>query len=133
MIYSLILYIKKSLYNFPFWCKAVFTYTCNWILSCSTILVFLYFVNNILFICDIHVLWNHHFSWGTNVRSFVGNPCPRVYITANIYKHLFNVYWNYTGIGTNEIASPRNRNLLGTHKHWTPRMQLIPQYMLTLD
>lgn len=39
--------------------------------------------------CTSNMLWNHHFSWETNVRGFVGNPCQWIYIPASSISLIF--------------------------------------------
>lgn len=70
-----------------------------------------------LLFCLIFLLLSNtvDFSWGTNV--FVVNPCPRIYISTNVYTSICFIFINEIELATNEVMSPQTRKFLATHKH----------------
>lgn len=56
--------------------------------------------------------------------ALVGNPCPWIYIPTNLYTIIYQTYPDYN---TNEIIFPQTKTILSTHKHWPPRIKMIPQ------
>lgn len=66
-------------------------------------------------------------------RMFVaseGNPCTRNYIPTNVDTSicLVFIYLYKIEIATDEITSPRTRNILVTHEHLPPQLKMISQY-----
>lgn len=62
-------------------------------------------------------------SWGTNVRSFVGNPCPRMNIPTNLYTiHVFClISFKIIPITLRKRNyAPRTRTILAPHEHLPP-------------
>lgn len=66
---------------------------------------------------------------GTNFMAFVGNPYPWIYIPTNLFTILIKTVPIYT---TNKTKSQQTRNILGTHEHWPPGIQMFT-VLLSID
>lgn len=49
------------------------------------------------------VLWNHHFSWKTNISCFGGKPLPTNLCPYKCLYNFFNIYQDHPEDATNEF------------------------------
>lgn len=66
---------------------------------------------------------------GPMFMAFVGYPCPQIYIPTNLYSVICWIFIEIIQITPKTKLYPHKRGkILATHKHWPPRIKLIPQY-----
>lgn len=59
-------------------------------------------------------------------------PFPTIYIRTNLYTSICLIFIKVTEYATNEITSPRTRNILAIQEHWPARIKMIPKYCMDM-